>query len=350
MEINVFSVDLAKNKFQVHGYDARGEKRLGKTLKRAQFLEFFRQWLGRCEVVMEACGGAHHWGRCLLGLGYRVRLIPAQFVRPFVIGNKTDSNDADAIYEASRSKKVRPVPVKRLEQQDALLAHTTREQWVKMRTALVNQIRGELAERGIVYDKGIAGLRSGLKELLSQAGQGEVSETLLGWLAQRQADWSYFDTQIKTCERQMKQHYQTAQACDLIGQAPGIGLITATATVALVGHAGQFDSARHFGSWLGLTPKEHSSGERRQLGGLTGRGDVYLRKLYVHGGRSVVQAALRKRKAGLPLHERDRWIAALADRRGFNKACVAVANKNARIVWAMLTSGECYRPPAMLAA
>src|SRR5579859_5278738 len=151
MEITVFSIDLAKSKFQVHGFDARGEKRVGRTLKRSDFLPFFRAREGRCEVVMEACGGAHHWGRALLGLGYQVRLIAPQFVKPFVVGNKTDANDADAIFEASRRNKVRAVPVKRIEQQDALLVHSTREQWIKMRTALVNQIRGELAERGIVF-------------------------------------------------------------------------------------------------------------------------------------------------------------------------------------------------------
>jgi transposase len=348
MEISVFSVDLAKNKFQAHGFDARGEKRLGKTLKRAQFLSFFAAQPERCEVVMEACGGAHFWGRRLLELGYRVRLIPAQFVKPFVVGNKTDANDADAIFEASRRASIRPVPIKCIEQQDALLAHATREQWLKMRTALVNQIRGELAERGVVFGKGIAVLRRELQTMLAADLSGDVTPAFQAWLRQRQQDWIGFDARIKECERQIQRHYQDAAACEQIGEVNGVGLLTATATVALVNDGKQFPSARHFGAWLGLTPKEHSSGERRMLGGLTKRGNIYLRKLFVHGARAVINASLRKRKTGRALNERDQWIQVLVERRGFNKACVAVAHKNARIVWALLTSGECYRPPATI--
>jgi transposase len=350
MEITVFSVDLAKSKFQVHGFDARGEKRYGKTLKRSDFLPFFQRQAQRCEVVMEACGSAHHWGRRLSTLGYRVRLIPPQFVKPFVVGNKTDANDADAIYEASRRDKIRSVPIKRIEQQDALLSHSTREQWIKVRTAVVNQIRGELAERGIIFGKRIAVLRQGLKSLLAEPLSGELTAAFCQWLRQRLEDWQLLDGRIKACERAMQAHYEATPACEQIGQACGIGLMTATATVAMVGDARQFRSARHFSAWLGVTPKEHSSGERRQLGGLTKRGDIYLRKLYVHGARAVVNASTRRATLGKALTERDQWIQALIARRGFNKACVAVANKNARMVWAMLTSGECYRTSPLVIA
>lgn len=349
MEITTFAVDLAKNKFQVHGFDARGDKRFGKMLRRKEFLPFFEGRASGCEVVMEACGGAHHWGRQLLALGYRVRLIPAQFVKPFVVGNKTDSNDADAIYEASQRPKVRAVPVKRLQQQDALLVHATREQWIKVRTALVNQIRGELAERGIVYGLGVATLRAGLRELLAAEPTPEVTPLFQQWLCQRQADWRGIDERIEACEQQMRQHVHNDPACQQIGQVEGIGLITASATVALIGDARQFDSSRRMASWLGVTPKEHSSGERRRLGGLTKRGDIYLRKLFVHGARAVIQAVSRRIKAGKPLNERQRWIHALVTRRGYNKACVAVAAKNARIVWALLSTGQAYRTPALAA-
>lgn len=346
MEISVFSADLAKSKFQVHGFDARGEKRVGKTLKRSQFLPFFAGQSTRGEVVMEACGGAHHWGRQLLTLGYRVRLIAPQFVKPFVVGNKTDANDADAIFEASQRGTIRAVPVKSIGQQDALLVHSTREQWIKMRTALVNQIRSELAERGLVYGKGVATLRRELQTLVTAAVGGDITEVFKAWLTQRRKDWALFDERILDCDRQLKNQYGSTQACEQIGEVSGVGVLTATATVAMVGNARQFDSARHFGAWMGLTPKEHSSGERRLLGSLTKRGDAYLRKLFVHGARAVVSACMRRRKAGKPLNQRDQWIAALVERRGFNKAVVAMAHKNARIVWAMLTSGECYRPPA----
>lgn len=345
MEISVFSVDLAKNKFQVHGFDARDEKRLGKTLKRAQVLPFFAGQGTRGEVVMEACGGAHHWGRQLQRLGYRVRMIAPQFVKPFVVGNKTDANDADAIYEASRRRSIRTVPVKSIAQQDALLMHSTREQWIKMRTALVNQIRGELSERGIVFNKGVATLRRELQVLMDMPPDGDITECFKTWLVQRQKDWKHIDERIVDCERQLRQQYADTAACGQIGEADVIGVLTATATVAMVGDGRQFDSARHFGAWMGLTPKEHSSGERRLLGSLTKRGDVYLRKLFVNGARAVVSACMRRHKAGTLRNERDRWIAALVERRGFNKAVVAMAHKNARIVWAMLTSGECYRAP-----
>ena len=345
MKITTFAVDLAKSKFRVHGFDAKGEKRLAKTLKRAEFLAFFAQHPERCEVVMEACGGAHHWARALEGLGYRVRLIPPQFVKPFVVGNKNDPNDTDAIFEASQRPKMRSVAVKSIAQQDALLVHATREQWVKARTALVNQIRGELAERGIVFGKQIGVLRKALVTLLADEIAGEMTKLFQDWLRQRLEDWRRIDERVEACDEQIQQHVQAEPNCGRILQICGIGPITASATLATVADARQFSSSRHLASWLGLTPKEHSSGERRQLGGLTQRGDAYLRKLFVHGGRSAVRATGAKIKTGKPLNDRERWIHALVTRRGFNKACVAVAAKNARIVWALLTHDEDYRMP-----
>lgn len=351
MEIEVYAVDLAKNKFQVHGFDGHGEKRLEKTLKRSQVLEFFDTQRGCGEIVMEACGGAHYWGRRLLERGYRVRLIPPQFVKPFVVGNKTDANDADAIFEASRRCQVRPVPVKVIEQQDALLAHGTREQWIKARTALVNQIRGELAERGVVFAKSTAKLRVALVDLLATEDAGaDISGAFRSWLTQRLADWRLLDARVLECDRAIRDHFRTAPACQHIGEANGVGVMTATATIAYIGNAQQFRSGRQFSAWLGLTPKEHSSGERRHLGGVTKRGNPYLRTLYVHGARAVIQAHIRRAKIGKPMTKRDQWIRDLIARRGFNKACVALANKNARIVWAMLTTGEVYRAPELLAA
>jgi len=345
MKVTTFAVDLAKYKFQVHGFDARAEKRLAKTLKRSEFLAFFGDRAERCEVVMEACGGAHHWARELERLGYRVRLIAPQFVKPFVMGNKNDANDADAIFEASERPKVRAVAVKSIAQQDALLVHATREQWIKWRTALVNQIRGELAERGIVFGKQIGVLRKALVGLLAAPLAGEMTGLFRDWLSQRLQDWHQIDERIAGCDDQIQQHVRTDPACGQILEVCGIGPITASATLAAIGHARPFRSSRHLASWMGLTPKEHSSGERRHLGTLTKRGDGYLRKLFVHGGRSAVRMVGAKIKAGKLLNDRERWIHALVTRRGFNKACVAVAAKNARIVWALLTSGQDYRVP-----
>jgi len=340
MKINVYAVDLAKNKFQVHGFDRRGERRLAKTLSRAGMLRFFdAHEVAGVEVVMEACASAHYWGRRLGALGYRVRLIPPQHVRAYVLGNKTDANDADAIYAVSRRKDIREVAVKTVGQQDALLVHSTRERLVQARTALVNQLRGVLAERGVVFGRRIEVLRRELALWLDRPAEGEVTALLQQWVRERQAEWNALEEQIASCDRQMRQWYQATPACARLGEVEGIGVITATAVVASVGDARQFDSGRQFASWLGLTPRECSSGGKRHLGGITKRGDGYLRKLLIHGARAAVLTAKRKQDA------RSRWIKALVERRGHNRAVVALANKNARILWALLTTGECYRQP-----
>jgi len=340
MKISVYAVDLAKSKFQVHGYDALGERRVAKTLSRAGMRRLFCGQEAHAEVVMEACGAAHYWGRYLKGLGYGVRLIAPQHVKAFVLGNKTDANDTDAIYEASRRTGLRSVPIKSIAQQDALLVHAQRERLVKARTALVNQLRGELAERGVVFGKKTGVLRRGVVGFVDQPADDEVTPYLQCWVRERLEEWQGLDERIQACERQMQQWYRATPACVRIGAVEGIGVITATAAVASVGDARQYDSGRHFSAWLGLTPKERSSGQMRHLGGITKRGDSYLRKLLVHGARSAVLAAQRKTDT------RSRWINALVARRGHNKAVVALANKNARILWALLSRGECYRPPA----
>lgn len=340
MKINVYAVDLAKQKFQVHGFDARGERRLAKTLSRSGMLKYFDGGAAAgVEVVMEACASAHYRGRRLMSLGYRVRLIPAQHARAYVLGNKTDANDADAIYAVSRRTDIRAVPVKTVVQQDALLVHGTRERLMAARTALINQVRGVLAERGVVFERCATMLRRGLVAWLETAAAGEVTEPLRQWVRARRNEWDALDEQIAQCDWRMRQWYQATPACAQIGDVEGIGVITATAVVASVGDARQFDSGRQFASWLGLTPKERSSGAMRHLGGITKRGDGYLRKLLVHGARAAVLAARRKHDA------RSRWINALVERRGHNKAVVALANKNARVLWALLTTGECYRRP-----
>lgn len=344
MNITVYAIDLAKNKFQVHGFDARGERRIAKTLSRSGMLKFFDGRDAGSELVMEACSSAHYWGRRLLGFGYRVRLIPAQHVRAYVLGNKTDANDADAIYEVSRRKDIRPVQVKSVAQQDALLVHNTRERLIAARTALINQLRGVLAERGVVFGQRVHVLRRELAEWLEMPAGGEVTDLLQQWVRERKAEWEKLDEQIAHCDAQMRQWYQATAACLQIGEVEGIGVITSTAIVASVGDARQFDSGRQFAGWLGLTPKERSSGAMRHLGGITKRGDGYLRKLLVHGARAAVLAAKNKGDA------RSRWINALVERRGHNKAVVALANKNARILWALLTTGECYRRAEALAA
>lgn len=344
MKISVFAVDLAKSKFQVHGFDRQGEKRLAKTLKRAEFLRFFQLREERCEVVMEACSASHHWGRQLQGLGYRVKLLPAQHVKPFVVGNKTDANDADAIHEASQRPRIRAVAVKSVEQQDGMLVHAARERLIKARTALINQMRAELAERGIVYDRRPGALRRGLAEFLEHSPEGEITVTFQSWVRESLEQWEHLDQSLRSCETQIRQTYRQTAVCSQLGEVEGIGPITATAAVAQVGNGRQFESSRQFAAWVGLTPKEKSSGQTRHLGGITKRGDGYLRKLLVHGARAALRTAATKTDS------RSQWINALVARRGHNKACVALANKNARIIWAMLTTGQCYRRPALAQA
>jgi transposase len=307
-------------------------------------LKFFDGRESGAEVVMEACASAHYWGRRLLSFGYRVRLIPAQHVRAYVLGNKTDANDADAIYAISRRKDIRPVQIKTVVQQDALLVHNTRERLIAVRTALINQLRGVLAERGVVFRQRVDVLRRELVAWLEKPAEGEVTSLLQHWVRERRAEWARIDEEIASCDQQMRQWHQATPACVQISEVEGIGIITATAVVASVGDARQFDSGRQFASWLGLTPKERSSGSMRHLGGITKRGDGYLRKLLVHGARAAVLAARHKRDS------RSSWINALVARCGHNKAVVALANKNARVLWALLTTGECYRKPKVLAA
>lgn len=340
MNITTFSMDIAKNVFQIQGYTGRREKVLIKRLKRGKVLSFYAEQEGRCRVVMEACGSAHYWGRELAGLGYEVILLPAQHVSALVVGNKTDAHDADAIYEASLRPKIRPVPLKSEEQQALLAVHRIRERLMKGRTALINQIRGLLAEHGVVFSKRVAPLRQGLVEWFSQTDK----EALRELISELWEEWQALDERIKHQDRKLARLYRAIPGCGLIGEIGGIGTVTATALVASVGDARVFDSGRQMSAWLGLTPREHSSGDRRQLQGITKRGDGYLRKLLVHGARAVVQRSRHKTDA------RSRWIQDLVARRGHNKAVVAVANKNARIVWAMLRTGECYRHPQPLAA
>jgi transposase len=253
-------------------------------------------------------------------------------VAALLIGEKNDANDADAIYEAGNRLKIKPVAIKSESQQDLLALHRVRERLVRTRTALINQIRGLLAERGIVFATRTGSLRRALASGLETAR--DPLKTLIESLRE---EWHFLDQRIEQLEIALKAHYRTTPACQRIGQVEGIGVITATAMVAMVGDARTFQSGRQFAAWIGLTPRERSSGERRYLGGITKRGDGYLRKLLIHGARAAVQAARKKDDA------RSRWVNALAARRGTNKAVVALANKNARILFALLTREEPYR-------
>lgn len=339
MKVTTYAVDLAKNVFQVHGYDAHGHRVLVKRLRRTAFRRFFCVEARPCEVVMEACGSAHHWGRELESWGFRVGLLAPQHVKALVIGDKTDANDCDAIYEASRRAKVRRVPVKTVAQQEVQALHRVRERQKKARTALLNQVRGLLSEVGLIAPKGVAALGRLVAEQLEDAENG-LTPGVRQLIAALWEERRELEARIAQVERTLVAVHETTEITQRWSAIPGIGVLTATAALASLGDGRQFTRGRQCSAWLGLVPRVHSSGERRRLGGITKRGDGYLRTLLVHGARAAVLATRGKDDA------HSRWIRDLVARRGHNRAVVAVANKNARILWAMLVHGSEYRPAA----
>jgi transposase len=327
MQITTVGIDLAKAVFQVHGVDAHGKTVLRKQLKRTQVAEFFAN-LSPCLIGMEACGSAHYWARKLQGFGHTVRLMAPQFVKPYVKTNKNDAADAEAICEAVTRPTMRFVPVKHVEQQAVLAVHRVRQSLVKARTAQANQIRGLLSEFGLVIPQGIAHISKRVPEMLDNAGDdvpGAFRE-----LMQRMLDHlKNLDQQVGELERQIRTwHRSSALSCKL-EKVPGIGPITATALVASIGDAKQFANGRQLAAWLGLVPRQHSTGGKSNLLGISKRGDCYLRTLLIHGARAVILAAERKLA-------NQGWLVRLLGRRHKNVAAVALANKTARIVWALL--------------
>ncbi|HEU4655411.1 MAG TPA: IS110 family transposase [Steroidobacteraceae bacterium] len=321
-EIKVLAIDLAKSVFQLHGVDARGVAKLRKQVKRSQLLLLLSR-LAPCIVAMEACGGAHDWARKIEALGHEVRLIPARYVKPFVKGNKTDRNDAEAICEAAQRPNMRFVPVKSEEQQSAMAQQSLRALLVKQRTALVNHIRGHLAEFGFAVPKGMSALRKLLaqRELLSHA-----PSALQHWAAQAQASWHALDEQIEQISRAIQQWADAHPSCRYLMRRAGIGVLTASALVAQI-EPTHFKNGRHLSAFIGLVPKEHSTGGKHVRLGISKRGNTELRTLLIHGARAVLRTAAGKED---PLH---RWAVQLCARVGNHKAIVAVANKMARYVW-----------------
>ena len=338
MHITTIGLDLAKNVFQVHGVDANGKAVLRKQLKRSQVLSFFAN-LPPCLIGMEACAGAHYWGRELTKLGHDAHLMGAQFVKPFVKGNKNDANDAEAICDAVSRPNMRFVPVKSTEQQDIQMLHRVRSGLVAERTAQANRLRGFLGEYGIVIGPGLTQLRKHLPEILADDAHG-LSALARELLSDCHLRILELDRQVSDCMEKMLQLHRSSPASQSLGAVPGIGPITATALVASLGNGKAFDKARQVPAWLGIVPKQDSSGGKPKLLGISKRGDTYLRTLLIHGARAVVKAAAQKDDA------QSRWINALVQRRNANIAAVAVANKNARIAWALLRYGEVYRAPA----
>jgi transposase len=334
-EISVLGIDLAKQVFQLHGVDERGKQQLSKRLRRASLARFIAQ-LRPCLIGMEACGSAHHWARLFQGYGHEVRLISPQFVKPYVKSQKNDANDAEAICEAVSRPHMRFVPIKTTEQQDMQAEHRVRQLLVKQRTSLVNQLRGLLGEYGIPIPQGIGSVRRRLPEVLEDAENG-LSPSVRALFARLQDQIQVLDEQIARSDQAIKQAVQRDERCQRLMSMDGIGPLIATALVAAIGSGQAFNNGRQVAAWLGLVPRQHSSGGRPTLLGISKRGDRYLRTLLIHGARAVIY---RVKDATSP---RAQWLKQLIERRGVNRATVALANKMARIAWAMLARGEVYR-------
>lgn len=321
-EIKWLAIDIAKAVFQLHGVDERGVVVLRKQLRRSQLLRFVAQ-LPACIVAMEACGGAHYWGRQFQALAHSVRLIPPQYVKPYLKGNKTDRNDAEAICEAAQRPNMRFVPVKSEEQQTLMAAQSSRALLVKFRTALSNHIRGVLGEFGVQAPKGMAHLRTLLHEV---AGRQELPALLRQISAQLTQELAQLDTAVVQADTRVQQLAQAHPTCAYLLRRRGIGRLTATALVAQIDPT-QFKNGRHLAAFIGLVPKQHSTGGKQVLLGISKRGNPELRTLLIHGARAVVRTAAGKSDA-LSI-----WIKQLTARRGKHKTIVAVANKLARYAW-----------------
>lgn len=341
-KVTTVGLDLAKSVFQVHAADRDGRPVVRKKLRRGQIHGFFAG-LSPCLIGLEACASAHYWARELQALGHKVRLIPPQYVKPFVKRNKNDAADAEAICEALARPTMRFAAVKSAEQQSVLTLHRARELLVRQRTMLINALRGHCGEFGIVVAQGASKVTALIEMIeypederfpaLARAALGPLVEQL------RMAQ-----IQILDLEKKLMAWHRTNEASRRLEAIPGVGVITATALVATIGDESQFHSGRQLAAWLGLVPRQHSSGGKERLGRISKRGDGYIRRLLVHGARADLRWSKHRKE------RRSIWQESLLARRPTNVVLVAMANKTARVVWAMLSRGEPFRSEARIAA
>jgi transposase len=333
-------VDLAKNVIQVHAVDGAGRRVVARAFKREGFLAWCAQLPAGCLVAMEACSGAHHFGRRLRAMGLDARLIAASFVSPYRMegkSGKNDMTDAAAICEAASRPTMRFVPIKSCQQQGVMSLHRVREGFKQARTACINQIRGVLSEAGLVFGKSPKVLRAHLSDVIEDASN-ELS-ALARLVLQRALDhWRELDEHMRWGDRQVGQHVRSSEAAKRAAKIDGIGELGASALTASVGEFTQFKNGAQFGAWLGLVPRQNSSGGKASLGRITKRGDEYLRTLLIQGAKAAVMSAGKRDD---PI---SRWLVKLTARVGWQKACVAMANKNARILWSVMTRAQGYDP------
>ena len=334
MTIETLGIDIAKNVFQLHGVNRGGRLLLTRRVKRHHLLQVIAR-IEPCTIAIEACTGAFYWQRKFEELGHQVKIVSPQYVKPFVRRQKTDGNDAEAICTAARQAHMRFVPKKTAEQQDIQTLHRARQRLVGHRTAVVNQIRGLLLDRGIAFPKSITRARRMIPDILADA-ENELTDLAREAIAELHDLFLDLDQRVASFDKKIERVFRTSEACQRIARVKGVGPMTATAVIAAIGDGAEFKNGRHLAAWVGLVPRQHSSGQRTVLMGISKRGSQHLRTLLVHGARAVVRSASRKTD---PFNA---WVNQLHQRRGFNRATVAVANKNARIIWAVLRSGEAY--------
>ncbi|WP_250517764.1 IS110 family transposase [Caballeronia sp. INDeC2] len=337
MSVALLSIDLAKNIFQLYGVDERGHPVLSRRVSRNRLLEAVI-CLPCCRIVMEACGGAHYWARRFTAMGHQVQIIAPRFVKPFVKSQKNDRNDAEAIVEAASRPTMRYVAVNSVEQQDIQSMHRIRSLLMRDRIAQINQIRGLLTEYGVVIAQTPLKVRTQLPTIIDDE-HNELTGLTRTMMRDMYERLALLDKQIARYDSLIQQAHKASPISKRLEKIRGVGPMIATGVIAAAGSASEFSNGRQFAAWLGLTPRQHSSGGRDRLFGITKRGNGYLRMLLVHGARSVVQQAVRH------TDKLSRWILEVQARRGTNVAVVALANKIARTIWVLLARGQEYAPP-----
>jgi len=331
-DIKVLGIDLAKDVFQLHGVNAMGKQVLKKRIERDKLAEYIAH-IPQCTIAMEACGGSNYWARVFQRQGHNVKLISPQFVKPFVKTNKNDANDAEAIVEAASRPSMHFVPIKQVEQQDILSIHRVRSRVIKNRTALINEIRGLNLEYGIAIPLGALKVKSHLRSIIDDQ-KNELTNSSRELMQELYDELVEMEARLKKLEKKIKVICKENEQCRRILNIPGVGELTATALVAAVPNANEFKNGRHMSAWLGLIPRQSSSGNKQVLLGISKRGDRYLRTLLIHGARSALCRCKNTES------KYSQWLTDKKASLSLNKAAVALANKNARIIWALLKTGK----------